>query len=49
MKERIKIGEVLKGDTRLEGESYEEYKQRRKLEKSLLIDYMRGVFVPNKK
>ena len=33
MKKRLEIGKLLKGDKRLDGETFEDYKQRRKLEK----------------
>ena len=45
MKKRLEIGKLLKGDTRLEGESFTEYKERLKLEKSLLNDYGKGVYI----
>ena len=45
MKKRLQIGKLLKGDKRLEGESFVEYKERMKLEKSLLKDYLSGVWV----
>ena len=45
MKKRLEIGKLLKGDTRLDGETFVEYKERLKLEKSLLKDYLSGVWV----
>ena len=45
MKKRLEIGKLLKGDKRLDGESFEEYKDRRKLEKSLLRDYGKGIYI----
>ena len=44
MKKRLEIGKLLKGDKRLEDETFVEYKERRKFEKSLLNDYGKGVF-----
>ena len=45
MRKRLQIGKLLKGDKRLEGESFTEYKDRLKLEKSLLNDYGKGVYI----
>jgi len=45
MKKRLQIGKLLKGDTRLDGETFVEYKERLKLEKSLLNDYGKGVYI----
>ena len=45
--ERYKVSTVLKGPKRLEDETYEEYKERIKIERSLLDDYLRGVLIPN--
>ena len=45
MRKRLQIGKLLKGDKRLEGESFTEYKERLKLEKSLLNDYGKGVYI----
>ena len=45
MKKRLQIGKLLKGDKRLKGETFVEYKERLKLEKSLLNDYGKGVFI----
>jgi hypothetical protein len=44
-KKRLQIGKLLKGDKRLKGETFVEYKERLKLEKSLLKDYLSGVWV----
>ena len=35
MKKRLQIGKLLKGDKRLEGETFVEYKERLKLEKKV--------------
>ena len=45
MRKRLQIGKLLKGDKRLEGESFTEYKERLKLEMSLLNDYGKGVYI----
>ena len=45
MRKRLQIGKLLKGDKRLEGESFTEYKERLKLKKSLLNDYGKGVYI----
>ena len=45
MKKRLVIGKLLGGDKRLKGETFVEYKERLKLEKSLLRDYLQGVWV----
>ena len=45
MKKRLEIGKLIKGDKRLKGETFVEYKERLKLEKSLLKDYLSGVWV----
>jgi|TARA_R100000030_G_C3169278_1_gene102824 hypothetical protein len=37
-----KISSILKGDARLENETYEEFKLRRKAEKLLLKKYLKG-------
>lgn len=45
---RRKISTLLKGEKRLENESYEEFKIRRKAEKLLLKNYLKGTPVePN--
>jgi hypothetical protein len=45
LEERYKISQGLKGPKRLEGESFEDYKTRRKAENGLLKEYLRGVWV----
>tara|TARA_X000001382_G_scaffold37509_1_gene25054 strand:+ start:179 stop:373 length:195 start_codon:yes stop_codon:yes gene_type:complete len=45
MRKRLQIGKLLKGDKRLEDETFVEYKDRLKLEKSLLNDYGKGVYI----
>lgn len=37
-----RISSILKGDSRLENESYDEFKLRRKAEKLLLKKYLKG-------
>jgi|TARA_B100001094_G_C17592626_1_gene512706 hypothetical protein len=39
---RVTVSPKLKGDTRLENESYEDYKIRRKEERILLEQYLKG-------
>ena len=43
--ERYVISRGLKGPKRLENESFEDYKTRRKAENGLLKEYLRGVWV----
>jgi|TARA_B100000287_G_scaffold235318_1_gene221605 hypothetical protein len=43
-----KIGELLKGPKRLEGESFEDYKIRRRAEQMLTKNYLRGTPVEAK-
>lgn len=43
--EGFKVSEVLKGDIRLDGESYDDFKIRRKAEKGLVRDYLKGRFI----
>ena len=45
LEERYKISQGLQGPKRLEGESYEDFKTRRKAENGLLKEYLRGVWV----
>ena len=45
--ERYKVSTVLLGLKRLEDETYEEYRERIKIERSLLVDYLRGVLIPS--
>jgi hypothetical protein len=39
---RVTVSPKLKGDTRLENETYEDYKIRRKEERILLEQYLKG-------
>tara|TARA_Y100001972_G_scaffold103509_1_gene129841 strand:- start:687 stop:914 length:228 start_codon:yes stop_codon:yes gene_type:complete len=45
LEERYKISAGLQGPERQEGESFEDYKVRRKAENGLLKEYLRGVWV----
>ena len=45
LQERYQISLGLKGPKRLENESFEDYKTRRKAENGLLKEYLRGVWV----
>ena len=45
LQERYKISAGLQGPERQEGESFEDYKVRRKAENGLLKEYLRGVWV----
>ena len=45
--EQYKVSTVLQGLKRLEDETYEDYKERIKIERSLLDDYLRGVLIPS--
>lgn len=47
-KDRIKIGEMLKGPKRLDNESFEDYQIRRSSEKLLVKDYLYGVMIEEK-
>ena len=47
MKKRLEIGKLLKGDKRLKGESFDDYKTRLKVEKQLTKDYLRGYIIEN--
>jgi len=42
---RIKVSDMLQGDKRLDGESYEDYKTRLKVEKKLVRDYLKGYLI----
>jgi len=42
-----RVSAMLKGDARLENESYEDYKIRRRAEKLLLKRYLKGELQPN--
>tara|TARA_S200002703_G_scaffold116255_2_gene101795 strand:+ start:258 stop:458 length:201 start_codon:yes stop_codon:yes gene_type:complete len=44
---RVQVSELLKGDKRLKGESYDDYKTRLKVEKQLTKDYLRGYIIEN--
>lgn len=41
-KERFKVSTMLQGSKRLENESYEDYKERRKVENILVKEYLKG-------
>ena len=45
LEERYQISVGLQGPKRLEGESFEDFKIRRKAENGLLKEYLRGVWV----
>jgi len=45
LEERYEISRGLKGPKRLENESFEDFKTRRKAENGLLKEYLRGVWV----
>ena len=38
----FKVSDMLQGPKRLENESYEDYKERRKVEKVLVKQYLKG-------
>ena len=42
---RFKVSDMLQGPKRLENESYEDYKTRRRAENGLLKEYLRGVWI----
>ena len=42
---RIQVSQILKGPKRLEGESFEDYKMRMKVEKKLSRDFLKGYFL----
>ena len=42
---RIKVSDMLQGDKRLDGESFEDYKTRIKVEKKLVRDYLKGYLI----
>jgi len=48
LEERYQISLGLKGPKRLENESFDDYKTRRKAENGLLKEYLRGVWVKKK-
>ena len=43
---RVQVSEMLKGPVRGEGESYEDYKIRMKVEYKLTRDYLKGYLLP---
>ena len=42
---RVKVSDMLQGAKRLEGESFEDYKMRMKVEKHLVRDYLKGYLI----
>ncbi len=48
LEERYEISRGLKGAKRLKKESWDDYRTRRKAEKGLLHEYLKGVWVKNK-
>ena len=42
---RVQVSEMLKGPVREEGESYEDYKIRMKVEYQLTRDYLKGYII----
>ena len=42
---RIQVSQILKGPKRLEGESFEDYKMRMKVEKKMTRDYLKGYVI----
>ncbi len=44
-KNKRKIGHLLKGPKRMEGESFEKYKIRRRAEEQMVKQYLRGTLV----
>ena len=45
LEERYQISAGLQGPKRLENEDYDDYKKRLRIEKGLLKEYLRGVWV----
>ena len=45
MKKRLQIGKFLQGDKRLKGETFVEYKERLRIQDSLMKDYAMGTWV----
>jgi hypothetical protein len=43
---RVQVSEMLQGPVRGEGESYEDYKIRMKVEYKLTRDYLKGYLIP---
>ena len=44
-RDKKKIGHLLKGPKRMEGETYEKFKIRRKAENQMVKQYLRGTVV----
>jgi len=44
----LKVSDMIHGPKRLEGESYEDYKLRQKVENGMVKDRLAGLLVPNK-
>ena len=42
---RVQISEILQGPKRLEGETFEDYKLRMKVEKKMTRDYLKGYLI----
>jgi len=42
---RLKVSDMLEGPKRKEGESFEDYKMRMKVEKQLTRDYLKGYLI----
>ena len=42
---RMQVSQILKGPKRLEGESFEDYKMRMKVEKKMTRDYLKGYLI----
>ena len=42
---RVRVSEIIEGDKRLDGESYQEYKDRMKVETKLIRDYLKGYII----
>ena len=42
---RVQISEILQGPKRQEGESFEDYKMRMKVEKKMTRDYLKGYLI----
>ena len=43
----MKVSDMIKGPKRLEGESFEDYKLRQKVENGLVKDRLAGLYTPN--
>lgn len=44
-KERFKVSTMLHGPKRLENESYEDFKERQRVENILVKEYLKGAFI----